>query len=336
MAIWLRSDRLLPAVGEGISDVLCDGERPGEMPGEPRGESSGKPSDKLPGKLPGKPNGLGHVGAHADVVPRAAFGALLELDAAYAQLAADRDATLAAAHDEAAAIVAAAHAEAHAIREAAQHEYEQAATRGYRDGEQRALADWMARLADAGAEQRRAQLKMRERIASIVTVAVEQIVQVQQADQLFERALSTVDRIVEGATWLRVAVSPVDYDKACIAFERLSTRWRDLGRPFPLSVVADKRLAPGSCLCESDFGAIDASLATQMRAMRLAVSRALKQSASEMGDTGEAGEVGEADEAAEADEADEAMQPLARNQQTLDRHAAELADAGAWNNEGWQ
>jgi type III secretion protein L len=124
---------------------------------------------------------------------------------------------------------------------------------------------------------------MRERIASIVTVAVEQIVQVQQADQLFERALSAVDRIVEGATWLRVAVSPVDYDKACVAFERLSARWRDLGRPFPLSVVADKRLAPGSCLCESDFGAIDASLATQMRAMRLAVSRALKQSASELG-----------------------------------------------------
>lgn len=249
MAIWLRSDRLLPAA------VSIDGDA----------------------------RGRGHVGAHADVVPRAAFGALIEIDAAYAQLAADREATLAAARDEAAAIVAAAHAEAQTILAAARDEYEHAAARGYRDGEQRALADWVERLADAGAGQRRAQLKMRERIASIVTVAVEQIVQVQQADQLFERALSAVDRIVEGATWLRVAVSPVDYDKACVAFERLSARWRDVGRPFPLSVVADKRLAPGSCLCESDFGAIDASLATQMRAMRLAVSRALKQSASELG-----------------------------------------------------
>jgi type III secretion protein L len=249
MAIWLRSDRLLPAA------VSIDGDA----------------------------HGRGHVGAHADVVPRAAFGALIEIDAAYAQLAADREATLAAARDEAAAIIAAAHAEAQTILAAARDEYEHAATRGYRDGEQRELADWVGRLADAGAGQRRAQLKMRERIASIVTVAVEQIVQVQQADQLFERALSAVDRIVEGATWLRVAVSPVDYDKACVAFERLSARWRDLGRPFPLSVVADKRLAPGSCLCESDFGAIDASLATQMRAMRLAVSRALKQSASELG-----------------------------------------------------
>lgn len=277
MAIWLRSDRLLPAA------VSIDGDA----------------------------RGSGHVGAHADVVPRATFGALIEIDAAYAQLAADREATLAAARDEAAAIIAAAHAEAQTILAAARDEYEHAATRGYRDGEQRALADWVGRLADAGAGQRRAQLKMRERIASIVTVAVEQIVQVQQADQLFERALSAVDRIVEGATWLRVAVSPVDYDKACVAFERLSARWRDLGRPFPLSVVADKRLAPGSCLCESDFGAIDASLATQMRAMRLAVSRALKQSASELGAVAES---------------------LAPYVQEHEHAAAELAHAdGDWN-----
>ncbi|RZF23573.1 HrpE/YscL family type III secretion apparatus protein [Paraburkholderia sp. UYCP14C] len=245
MAIWLRSDRLL------------------------RTEDGGSHGER---------RGGGHVGAHADVVPRAAFGTLMELDAAYEQLAADRD----AARDEAAVIVAVAHAEAATIRETARAEYEHAAAHGYRDGEQRALADWVERLADVCAGQHRAQLKMRERIASIVTVAVEQIVQVQQADQLFERALSEVGRIVEGAAWLRVAVSPFDYDKACVAFERLCARWRDLGRPFPLSVVADKRLAPGSCLCESDFGAIDASLATQMRAMRLAVSRALKHSAGEL------------------------------------------------------
>ncbi|WP_408444582.1 type III secretion system stator protein SctL [Paraburkholderia sediminicola] len=219
------------------------------------------------------------VGVHADVIPRATFGALLEIDAAYAQLEADRQATLDAARDEAIALVAHAREEARAILDAAREEYNSAAEQGYRDGEQHALADWVERLASAGADQRRTQMKMRERLAEIVTVAVEQIVQVQQADQLFERALSTVDRIVEGATYLRVAVSPCDYDKARDAFERLATRWREVGRPFPLSVVADKRLEPGSCLCESDFGAVDASLATQLRAMRSAVARALKQSA---------------------------------------------------------
>ncbi|WP_082902621.1 type III secretion system stator protein SctL [Paraburkholderia ginsengiterrae] len=221
------------------------------------------------------------VGVHADVIPRATFGALLEIDEAYAQLAADRDTTLALARDEAQAVLDAARHEAREILAAARRDYDAAAEQGYRDGEQQALADWIERLADAGAEQRRTQTKMRERLAEIVTVAVEQIVNVQESNLLFERALTTVDRIVEGATYLRVAVSPGDYDKACIAFERLSARWRELGRPFPLSVVADKRLDAGSCICESDFGAVDASLATQLRAMRSAVARALKQSAGE-------------------------------------------------------
>jgi type III secretion protein L len=221
------------------------------------------------------------VGAHSDVIPRATFGALVEIDEAYAQLAAEREATLALARDEAQAMLDAARHEAQEIVAAARRDYDAAAEHGYRDGEQQALADWIERLADAGAEQRRTQAKMRERLAEIVTVAVEQIVNVQESNLLFERALTTVDRIVEGATYLRVAVSPGDYDKACIAFERLSARWRELGRPFPLSVVADKRLDAGSCICESDFGAIDASLATQLRAMRSAVARALKQSAAE-------------------------------------------------------
>ena len=247
--------------------------------------------------LPAAPNG--QVGAHADVVPRAAFGALLEIGAAYEQLAADRDVALAAAREEAAGIVAAAAQEAEALRDDARREYESAAARGYRDGEKRALADWVERLADAGSAQRRAQLKMRERIANIVTVAVEQIVQVQRSDQLFERALATVDRIVEGATWLRVAVSPVDYDQARATFERLAARWRESGRALPMSVVADRRLEPGSCLCESDFGAIDASLATQMRAMRLAVSRALRQSVGELDAAAAAASLAQQDEAAQ-------------------------------------
>lgn len=222
------------------------------------------------------------VGAHADIIPRDAFGALMELDEAYAQLAADREAMLADARLEAEDILEAAREQAQAIVADVQREYEGAAQRGYRDGERRALADWMERLAGSYGNERRLQARMRERLAQIVTVAVEQIVQVQESSSLFEKALSTVDRIVEGATYLRVSVSPSDYEVASNAFERLATRWRELGRPFPLSVVADKRLPSGSCLCESDFGAVDASLATQLRAMRTAVSRALKQSVNDM------------------------------------------------------
>jgi type III secretion protein L len=222
------------------------------------------------------------VGIHGDIISRDAFGALMQIDEAYAQLAADREAILAEAGLEAEGILAAAREEAEGIVAQALREYESAAERGYRDGERRAVSDWMERLALSHADERRLQAKMRERLAQIVTVAVEQIVSVQESRSLFDKAISAVDRIVEGATYLRVSVSPTDYEVANSAFERLAARWRELGRPFPLSVVADKRLAPGSCLCESDFGAVDASLATQLRAMRSAVSRALKQSVNDM------------------------------------------------------
>lgn len=222
------------------------------------------------------------VGVHGDVISRDAFGALMQIDEAYAQLAADREAILAEAGLEAGGILAAAREESQVIVAEARREYETAAEQGYRDGERRAVSEWMERLALSYADERRLQAKMRERLAQIVTVAVEQIVSVQESRSLFEKALSAVDRIVEGATYLRVSVSPADYEVANNAFERLAARWRELGRPFPLSVVADKRLPPGSCLCESDFGAVDASLATQLRAMRSAVSRALKQSVNEM------------------------------------------------------
>lgn len=222
------------------------------------------------------------VGIHGDVISREAFGALMQIDDAYAQLAADREAILAEARLEAEAILAAAREEGEGIVAQARREYETAAEYGYREGERRAVSEWMERLALSHADERRLQAKMRERLAQIVTVAVEQIVSVQESRSLFDKAISAVDRIVEGATYLRVSVSPTDYEVASSAFERLAARWRDLGRPFPLSVVADKRLPPGSCLCESDFGAVDASLATQLRAMRSAVSRALKQSVNDM------------------------------------------------------
>jgi type III secretion protein L len=227
------------------------------------------------------------VGAASDVIPRATFGELVSIDAAYAALAADRDALLASAREEAASIVDAGHARAAAIAEQAQREYDAASEQGYRDGCDRALADWMQRLADVADAQSQLQIRMRERLAQIVASAVEQIVRVERHEALFERALATVDRIVEGATYLRVAVHPDDYAEAKATFDRLASRWRDLGQPIPLSVMADKRLEPGSCVCESDFGTVDASLDTQLRAMRSAVSRALKRSVEEADAQGE-------------------------------------------------
>ncbi|MGV2292966.1 type III secretion system stator protein SctL [Trinickia sp. YCB016] len=224
---------------------------------------------------------IARIGAAGDVIPRETFGAMMSIDQAYAALAEERDAILAAAREEAERIAEAGREQAAQIVEAAQQEYDAARESGYRDGCDRALSDWMERLADVANAQNQLQVRMRERLAGIVSSAVEQIVRVERPEALFERALATVDRIVDGATYLRVAVHPDDYDEAKAAFDRLAVRWRELGQRIPLSVVADKRLDPGSCFCESDFGTIDAGLDTQLRAMKNAVSRALKRSVEE-------------------------------------------------------
>ncbi|WP_144114219.1 type III secretion system stator protein SctL [Paraburkholderia sp. BCC1886] len=215
-------------------------------------------------------------GVHGDILPRETFGALVDVAVAYEQATQEADAELAAARHEAAGIIAAGREEVDALLAEARREYETAAQRGYDEGLAQGVADWLAGVAQAGGAARAAQHDMRGRMAEIVAVAVEQIVRSEGGTALFERALAAVDRIVEGSTYLRVAVHPDDLDDARTAFEGLASRWRDLGRPLPMTVVADRRLAPGSCLCESDLGLVDASVSTQLRTMRAAIARALK------------------------------------------------------------
>jgi type III secretion protein L len=217
-------------------------------------------------------------GVHGDIVARETFGALVDLDAAYARVSQDAQTELDAAREEAARIVEAGRLDAEALIEEAKREHEEAAARGFDEGMAQGIAQWMENIVHAGGEARDAQAQMRARMAEIVAMAVEQIVRTERTGALFERALAAVDGIVEGSTYLRVAVHPDDYDDARAAFDAFATRWRELGRPLPLTVSADARLSRGSCLCESDLGLIDAGVTTQLRTMRAAISRALKVS----------------------------------------------------------
>lgn len=222
---------------------------------------------------------LSRLGASTDVLSVADFATLVTADACQQQLATEREAILNAARDEAGRLIAEGQARADELVEAALRERSEAAEQGYRHGEQEAIADWIERVAQAGDARALLHERMRERLAEVVSMAVEKIVAVQQRELLFERALTEVDRIAGGAAYLNVSVHPSDQARAQAAFNRLAARWRDLGQPFPISVVGDTRLDPGSCVAESDLGVIDASLETQLRAMRSAVSRALKHAA---------------------------------------------------------
>ncbi|WP_412025852.1 type III secretion system stator protein SctL [Burkholderia cepacia] len=217
------------------------------------------------------------IGVDGDIVRREAFAQLVDLDDGHAMLRDRRRDVLATARDEAERIVAAAHAEADEIRARAQDEFATGQRRGYDAGRQDALAHWYRETAEWLARRRDLQMSMRQRMADIVVLAVERIVSSERPEALFARAADSVDRIVDANCHLRVRVHPGQRELAAAAFERAAAGWHERGRPVPITVIADRSLAPGACVCETDIGLIDASLSAQIDAVRLAVTRALQR-----------------------------------------------------------
>lgn len=220
---------------------------------------------------------LQELGVDGDIVRREAFAQLVDLDDGHAMLRDRRRDVLATARDEAERIVAAAHAEADEIRARAQDEFATGQQRGYDAGRQDALAHWYRETAEWLARRRDLQMSMRQRMADIVVLAVERIVSSERPEALFARAADSVDRIVDANCHLRVRVHPGQRELAAAAFERAAAGWHERGRPVPITVIADRSLAPGACVCETDIGLIDASLGAQIDAVRLAVTRALQR-----------------------------------------------------------
>lgn len=215
------------------------------------------------------------VGVDGGVIRREDLGMILSLDEGYQRMRADRDELLAAARERAVAIIAAAQREADRLRADAQRENEEAARLGYEEGIKQATEEWFARSAQVAAERKSLQASLRERMAEVVVAAVEQITRHEDRSVLFARAVNAVERLVDGGDYLKVRVHPDDYPTAQREFTLASAGWNKGGRLVLLSVTSDRALKPGSCICESDLGMIDASLEVQLNAVRAAVMRAV-------------------------------------------------------------
>jgi type III secretion protein L len=217
------------------------------------------------------------VGVAGEIVRREALAQLVELDQGYLALQQQHRDVLAVAHDEAAALVAQAATKAQALRDAAQREFDSGHERGFEAGRRAALADWYRHTAQSLAQRHDMQRSLAPRVAELVVAAVEKIVAVEEPAALLARAAQAVDRIVDGGSYLRVSVHPDQQRAAEREFGRVVEHWRELGRAVPLTVSADRALAPGDCLCETDIGSIDASLAVQLDAIRAAVTGAAQR-----------------------------------------------------------
>jgi len=216
------------------------------------------------------------VGVEGDVLRHERLAAIVEIDAAYAEMRRQCDEALDAARAQARMLLDDARARADELVERAMREFAQAAERGYDDGLRRGLTDWHERAAAAHAEACRLAPGQQDRLAGLVTLAVEQIVASVDPKALFARAAATVERIVADGSPVHLRVHPSDLAAASAAFDEAAAGWREAGRSVRLCVAADATLAPGACAAETDLGVIDASLSLHLAAMRAALARAVR------------------------------------------------------------
>ncbi len=215
------------------------------------------------------------VGIDSDIIRGATLATLLAADAACAEAGRQRDALLAQARQEADELIDAAQAAAAELIDDAQQRFELGYAQGEAAGLQHAMEDWHARSAALFVEERALFMKVRERFAAMVVAALEQLVPTLDRTALFEQAARQMDRLVDAGSALSVRVHPHDLAFARDAFDACAQRWLARGRPVTVSTLADASLAPGACVCESDLGTLDASLDTQLAALRGALERTL-------------------------------------------------------------
>jgi len=178
------------------------------------------------------------------------------LEQARAEAQAQRD----QARDEAASLVE----QARAQRDAAWQT-------GFDQGMNEASTKWARQALDAAESTRRRLHRQSERLSSLVSLAVERVIDQEDRGGLFRRSLRTIVKLMKDVPMLTLRVHEDDRAEAQHAIGEVLEQG---GSQLRIEVVADAGLPPGSCRFESDDGVVDASLDTQLAALRRAVDRA--------------------------------------------------------------
>jgi type III secretion protein L len=246
------------------------------------------------------------IGLEDGVLRAADVEAMLSLDAMREALQQEHQVLMEAARDEAQAIVATARTEAKAIEDGMRAKVEAAIQAGFDQGRERNAQEWHQLQVQQALTRSQAMRQMHEKLATIVTSAVERIVHTEQREGLYQRALRNVQTLTRGATQLTLRVGPADLDAA----QHGVAEAREFApEGIHLEVSVDASLKPGSCVFESELGILDASLETQLDALRAAMRRAVhKALADSPDDDSLVPSVLQTDEAEETDEVEPAEQ----------------------------
>lgn len=230
----------------------------------------------------------GSLGVEDGIVRAEDVQHLLTLQDCRRVLAEQKDQLLQSAQRQAEALLVQARQQADTLLDAARREAEQNARMGYEQGRRRAVREWQARQIGYAIDRGQALRALHEKLAGIVTGAVERIVRTESREALYQRALDSVGGLTQGATSLSLRVNPADYDEASNALAALP----EPPHGVTLQVTADDSLQPGSCVFESDLGVLDASLHTQLHGLSTAIDRAVRTAMAGLEGAGPTGDGG--------------------------------------------
>jgi type III secretion protein L len=231
-------------------------------------------------------SGSGVVGIEDGVVRAADFAALTSLLEAMEEIEeirreaeAEREEILASARARAEELLE----EARGQLEDSEAAEEEARTRGYEEGLTRgvdeAASEWTERaVRDAMSTQRGLQ-RQTERLGTIVSQALDRVVEQEDRGALYRRAVRTISQLLKDVPMMTLRVPEGDRDSAQSAVD---TAMQYLCSEVRIEVVPDASLSDGACLFESDNGTIDAGLETQLTAIKRALGRAAQQAASRL------------------------------------------------------
>jgi type III secretion protein L len=173
---------------------------------------------------------------------------------------------------EAQEIVTAARRHAEALRVRTQEQVEAARVAGYEAGIQEGRADFAASVVTTVAEMESAFNRLELRIVNTVMGGLQQVLGRLEQRAVMEQLVRRVLNEARDRKQLKLRVSSAQYDDVN---QWLGTVIKDFPDIDFIDVVKDSRAGVGTCVLESEFGAVDASLDVQLAAVRRGLTSAL-------------------------------------------------------------
>ncbi|HEX2271454.1 MAG TPA: type III secretion system stator protein SctL [Pyrinomonadaceae bacterium] len=170
---------------------------------------------------------------------------------------------------EARRIVAQAESEAAAIRQQAESIAREARDTAYREGSESALLEWQTLLLEAREQREQALAGIERDVLRLAVKIAEKILgrELERDKEAVIDIVATALRQARRNEMITLRVNPNDLP----IVEQYRQRFEKTGRNQFLDIVPDPAVTAGGCVIESESGAIDAQLSTQLRVLERAM-----------------------------------------------------------------